>query len=72
MTYTEARNIIIKYANEMTEPFSDRFQRFPEGGCAVIIANYLQDRADYWYDIDKRISALVMDVAIEIIIRGSD
>ena len=69
MTYSEVQDIILRYAPEMAVPFADKFSRFPEGGNAAMIVNYLGDKAQFWYDIDTKIGKLLADAGAEIIVR---
>lgn len=70
MNYQEAQNIIILYANEMAPHFADKFQRFPKGGNAAMIVNYLNNRSQFWYSIKRSVGKSLAEVAAEIIIRS--
>jgi len=69
VTYAEVQKLILTYAPEMAGPFADRFERFPEGGSAAMIANYLNDKAKFYYDIDASIAKKLAEAAAEIIVR---
>ena len=69
MTYAEVQKLILMYAPEMAEPFADRFERFPEGGNAAMIANYLNDRASFYYNINERIAKKLAKASAEIVVR---
>lgn len=51
MIYSEVQQIILKYAPEMAPHFADRFERFPRGGQAAMIVNYLNDKATFYYNL---------------------
>ena len=69
MTYDDVFQIITKYAHEMQRHFADKFSRFPEGGNAAMIVNYLNDKADFYRTIDENIANDLVDAAGEIIVR---
>ena len=70
MTYDEVYKVIATYANEMLPLFADGWSRFPEGGNAATIVNYLNDRASFFYDINEPDTATtIVDAATEIIVR---
>ena len=51
LTYSQVEAIIRQYAPEMLSHFTDRWSRFPEGGQASMIINYLTDRGREYYDL---------------------
>jgi hypothetical protein len=69
MSYDDVFRVITKYAPEMQVYFADKFSRFPEGGNAAMIVNYLNDKADFYRTIDESIADDLVDAATEIIIR---
>lgn len=69
MTYDDVFRIITKYATEMQPHFADKFSRFPQGGNAAMIVNYLNDKADFYRTIDESIANGLIDAATEIIVR---
>jgi hypothetical protein len=69
MSYDDVSQIIAKYAPEMQVPFADRFNRFPVGGNAAMIVNYLNDKGDFYRTIDKKVSDDLINAAAEIIVR---
>jgi len=69
LLYHEVYKIIATYANEVLPDFADRFERFPQGGQAAMIVNYLNDRAQFWYSIDKSVGESLANAAGEIIVR---
>lgn len=69
MSYDDVFQVITKYALEMQSTFADKFSRFPEGGNAAMIVNYLNDRADFYWTIDENIANDLADAAGEIIVR---
>ena len=69
MTYSEVQQIIFKYAPEMAPCFADGWSRFPQGGNAAMIVNYLNDHAETYRTLSPEIAELMIDAATEIIIR---
>ena len=69
MSYDDVAQVITKYAPEMQPHFADKFSRFPEGGNAAMIVNYLNDKADFYRTIDETVSTDLVDAAGEIIVR---
>ena len=71
MSYDDVFCLISKYAPEMMSPFADKFSRFPVGGNAAMIANYLNDKADFYRSIleDETIANDLVNAAGEIIVR---
>lgn len=70
LTYNQVQQTIFKYADEMAVPFADRFERFPQGGVAAMIANYLNDRAQFYYNFGcPEIGKECAEAAAEIIVR---
>ena len=69
MTYAEVQSLILSYAPAMAIPFADGFERFPEAGNAVMIADYLKDKAQFYQDIDAKVARQLADAATEIIVR---
>jgi hypothetical protein len=70
MTYNEVQNIIGRYASEMAPYFADHWSRFPRGGTAAMIVNYLQERCNFYYDAGiPEVSKQLSDAAAEIIAR---
>lgn len=69
MTYEDVCQVITKYAHEMLPYFADRWSRFPQGITAAMIANYLNDKADFYRDIDTNIANDLLNSATEIIVR---
>ena len=49
MTYSDVYNVIAKYAGEMLVYFADSWSRFPQGGTAAQIVNYLNDKSAMYY-----------------------
>ncbi|MCD6516439.1 MAG: hypothetical protein J7L72_03315 [Candidatus Aminicenantes bacterium] len=70
MTYSDVQNVIVRYAPEMAQPFADGFSRFPVGGNAAMIVNYLNEKAQFYYNINKEVAELLAAAASEIIIRS--
>ena len=69
LSYSEVQNIILNYAPEMAPYFADGWSRFPQGGNAAMIVNYLNDHAETYRKIAPEITELMIDAAAEIIIR---
>jgi len=69
MTYDEVRRVITQYAVEMLPYFADGWSRFPQGGNAAMIVNYLNDKAAFYRPIDDDVAADLLDAATEIIVR---
>ena len=69
MSYDDVFQVITKYAQEMQPYFADAWSRFPQGGNAAMIANYLNDKADVYRTIDDNITNDLLDAATEIIVR---
>ena len=69
MTYAEVQGLILSYAPEMAIPFADGFERFPQAGNAVMIADYLKDKSQFYYDIDAKVAKQLADAATAIIAR---
>jgi len=69
MSYDDVFQVITKYAHEMQPYFADGWSRFPQGGNAAMIANYLNDKADFYRTIDTNIANDLLDSATEIIVR---
>ena len=69
MLYVDVQAIITTYAPEMLPDFADRFSRWPQGGTAATIVNYLNDRATFWYNFDATIAKRIAEAAAEIISR---
>lgn len=69
MSYDEVFNVIAKYASDILPFFADKFNRFPQGDNALMIANCLNDKADFFRTIDSDISDNIRDAAKEIIKR---
>lgn len=69
VSYADVFQTITKYAPEMQPYFADKFSRFPEGGNAAMIVNYLNDKAAFYRDIDKSIADELVNAAGEIIVR---
>jgi hypothetical protein len=69
MSYDDVFQVITKYAHEMQPYFADGWSRFPQGGNAAMIANYLNDKADFYRTIDTNIANDLIDSATEIIVR---
>ena len=49
MTYDDVYQVIAKYAGEMLPVFADSWSRFPQGGAAAMVVNYLNDKATMYY-----------------------
>jgi len=69
MSYDDVFQVISKYAGEMQPYFADGWSRFPQGGTAAMIVNYLNDKADFYRTIDGNITNDLLDAATEIIVR---
>jgi sugar/nucleoside kinase (ribokinase family) len=70
MTYAEVRDVIAKYAHEMLPRFADGWSRFPRGGNAATIVNYLDDKAQMHYRLgNDDIGRLLAEAGAEIIVR---
>lgn len=69
MSYDDVYNVIAKYAPEMLQYYADKWSRFPRGGNAAMIVNYLNDRCMWWHDHDKDTALIIADAAAEIISR---
>jgi len=69
MSYDDVFQVITKHAHEMQPYFADGWSRFPQGGNAAMIANYLNDKADFYRTIDTNIANDLLDSATEIIVR---
>ena len=69
MSYDDVFQVIAKYACEMQPYYADGWSRFPQGGNAAMIANYLNDKADFYRIIDANITNDLLDAATEIIVR---
>ena len=69
LSYDDVFCLISKYAPEMQSHFADKFSRFPVGGNAAMIVNYLNDKADFYRSIDETIANDLVDAAGEIIVR---
>ncbi len=64
VSYSDAYKTIAKYANEMLPYFAERFERFPVGQNAATIVNYLNERAKFWYSIDKNIWGVAIECGV--------
>ena len=69
MSYDDVFQVITKHAHEMQPYFADGWSRFPQGGNAAMIANHLNDKADFYRTIDTNIANDLLDSATEIIVR---
>lgn len=69
MSYDNVYQVIAKYAYKMLPVFADKWSRFPEGGNAAMIVNYLNDMADFYRNIDINITNEILNAAAEIIAR---
>ena len=69
MSYDDVYKIIAKYANDMLPHFADGWSRFPEGGNAAMIANFLNERADFYRTRNESITNDLLDASCEIITR---
>lgn len=70
MLYYQVQQIISKYAPEMAVSFADKWERFPVGGNAAMIVNYLNDKAQFYYSIGcENIGVELVNAATEIIVR---
>ncbi|HOD97372.1 MAG TPA: hypothetical protein PLT63_01220 [Syntrophales bacterium] len=69
MSYAEVLQVITKYAPEMQHCFENKFGRFPKGGEAAMIVNYLNDTADLYRAERENIVNDLVDAATEIIVR---
>jgi len=69
MSYDDVFQVITKYAPEMQANFADKFSRFPKGGNAAMIVNYLNDKADFYRAINEKVSTDLVNAAGEIIVR---
>ena len=70
MLHHEATKIITTYASEMLPLWADRFERWPQGGQAAMIANYLNDHAETYRKIAPDVCKQMIEVATEIIVRS--
>ncbi|OEU68416.1 MAG: hypothetical protein BBJ57_02305 [Desulfobacterales bacterium PC51MH44] len=69
-SYSESYDLISRYANEMLPYFADGWSRFPQGGNAAMIVNFLNTQADFWRDHNPELCQDLLDVATEIITRN--
>ena len=71
LSYDDVYQILSMYANEMLPFFADGWSRFPQGGNAAMIVNYLNDQAKLWYKINPDVATKLVEAATEIIFRES-
>ena len=70
MSYNDVFETVRDYAPEMLHVFADKFERFPAGGNAAMIANYLNDHADFWRKLGlDDVAEKMVNAAGEIIVR---
>ena len=69
MSYDDVYKTIARYANEMLPYYADGWSRFPQGGNAAMIVNYLNDQSNFYRKINKNIANDLLDSATEIIVR---
>ena len=69
MSYSEVYDVIALYAHEMLKYFADGWSRFPQGGNAAMIVNYLNDKAQFYYDVNENVAKKLAAAGGEIIAR---
>lgn len=70
MNRSQVEKIIAIYAPEVTSYFANRFKRWPIGQSAAVIIDYLEQKADFWYGIDKDVAKKISEAATEILYHG--
>ena len=70
LSYDDCYQSIARYAPDMLSHFNDRWERFPQGGNAAMIVNFLNDKAQEYYKFGcDEVGKELANVAGEIIFR---